>query len=112
MKVVNRIKDNRDFALTIKKGKAKGNRSYVVHIAANNLGYMRVGISASSKIGNAVIRNRIKRQVRAMCDSLLDYASQSIDIVIIVRKNFLENDFHINKSLLSELVLVQIGKNE
>ena len=32
------------------------------------VGYTRIGLSVSSKIGNAVTRNRIKRQVRAMCD--------------------------------------------
>jgi len=112
MKVVNRIKSTRDFASAIKKGKTRSNRSFVVHVTTNNLPYMRIGISASTKIGNAVVRNRVKRQVRAMCDSLLDYNSQALDIVIIVRKTFLDNDFQINKSLLSELVLVQIGKNE
>ena len=112
MKVVNRIKANKDFALTIRNGHTRSNRSYVVHFAQNNLVYMRVGISVSSKLGNAVSRNRIKRQVRAMCDSLLDYDKASLDVFIIVRKSFLDNNYQINKSLLSELVLVQIGKNE
>ncbi|HOZ02302.1 MAG TPA: ribonuclease P protein component [Bacilli bacterium] len=112
MKVVNRIKANREFVLTIHNGRAKSNRSYVVHIAQNNLPYMRVGISVSSKVGNAVVRNRIKRQVRAMADSMFDYNKASFDLVIIVKKNFLDNDYQTNKSLLSELVLVQIGKNE
>ena len=112
MKVVNRIKSTRDFGSAIKKGKTRSNRSFVIHTMTNNLPYMRIGISASAKIGNAVTRNRIKRQVRAMCDSLLDYNSKSLDIVIIVRKAFLDSDFQTNKSLLSELILVQIGKNE
>lgn len=111
MKVVNRIKANKQFALTIRNGRARSNHSYVLHIAPNNLPYMRVGISVSSKIGNAVVRNRIKRQVRAMSDGLFDYNKMSIDLVIVIRKNFLENDYQTNKSLLSELVLVQIGKN-
>jgi ribonuclease P protein component len=112
MKVVNRIKANKQFALIVHSGRAKSNRSYVVHFAPNNLPYMRVGISVSSKVGNAVVRNRIKRQVRAMSDSMFDYNKVSFDLVIIVKKNFLDNDYQTNKSLLSELVLVQIGKNE
>ncbi|HKM10046.1 MAG: ribonuclease P protein component [Bacilli bacterium] len=112
MKVVNRIKANKQFALIIHGGRAKSNRSYVVHFAPTNLPYMRVGISVSSKVGNAVVRNRIKRQVRAMSDSMFDYNKASFDLVIIVKKNFLDNDYQTNKSLLSELVLVQIGKNE
>lgn len=111
MKVVNRIKENKDFATAIKKGQAKGNRSFLIHSKSNDFGYMRIGISVSSKLGNAVLRNRVKRQVRAMCDSLFDYDTHSNDYVIIVRKGFLENDYQTNKSLLSDLVLVQIGKN-
>ena len=44
------------------------------------------------KIGKAVIRNKIKRQVRSMCDKLIDFQSNSFDIVIVIRKNYLELD--------------------
>ncbi|MCF0107527.1 MAG: ribonuclease P protein component [Bacilli bacterium] len=106
MKIVNRIKESKDFALTIKNGKAYRNDSYVLHIAQNNLPYTRVGVSVSTKMGCAVVRNRVKRQIRAIADSLIDYNKQSFDIVIIARKSFLDVDFHDNKSLLSELLLI------
>ena len=104
MKVINRIKASDDFALTIKKGKTQRNQSFVIHYRETELGYTRVGISVSSKIGNAVTRNLIKRQVRAMCDQLLCF-TQSIDIVIIVRKNYLDRSFDDNKQLLKELLI-------
>lgn len=112
MKVVNRIKKNKDFAKTIRKGHTKGNKSFLIHFNQTTLSYIRVGISVSSKVGNAVVRNRIKRQVRAMCDLLFDYMNGSSDFVIIIRKEYLNNDFQTNKSLLSELIHAQIGKNE
>ena len=62
MKIINRIKASEDFALTIKKGKAQRDQSYVIHFSENELNYIRVGISVSSKLGNAVARNHIKRQ--------------------------------------------------
>lgn len=105
MKIVNRIKESNDFALTIKKGKSYRNDSFVIHVAKNDLAYTRVGLSVSTKIGNAVIRNRVKRQIRAMTDDLLDYSKQSLDIVIIARKHFLDVAFNDNKSLLSELFI-------
>lgn len=104
MKIVNRIKESNDFALTIKKGKAYRNDSFVIHIAKTDLAYTRVGLSVSTKIGNAVVRNRVKRQIRAMVDDLLDYSAQSLDIVIIARKHFLDVAFNDNKSLLSDLL--------
>ncbi len=105
MKIVNRIKDSKDFVLTIKKGRTYRNDSFVIHIAKTDSDHTRVGVSVSTKIGNAVVRNRVKRQVRAMSDSLIDYSKQSYDIVIIVRKPFLDVGFHDNKSLLSELLI-------
>ena len=92
MKVINRIKASDDFALAIKKGRAQRNQSF------------RVGISVSSKLGNAVVRNLVKRQIRSMCDSLIDYNSQSFDIVIIAKANFLNRSYDDNKQSLQELL--------
>ena len=103
MKVINRIKASDDFALAIKKGRAQRNQSYVIHYRPNEFNYVRVGISVSSKLGNAVVRNLVKRQIRSMCDSLIDYNSQSLDIVIIAKANFLNHSFDDNKQSLKEL---------
>ena len=103
MKIINRIKASDDFALTIKKGKAQRDQSYVIHYRTNEFDYTRVGISVSSKLGNAVARNRIKRQVRSMCDELIDY-NQKLDIVIVVKQGFLNLAFNDNKMSLKELL--------
>ena len=103
MKVINRIKASDDFALAIKKGRAQRNQSYVIHIRPNEFNYVRVGISVSSKLGNAVVRNLVKRQIRSMCDSLIDYNSQSLDIVIVAKANFLNRSYDDNKQSLKEL---------
>ena len=110
MKIVNRIKKSEVFVLTIKKGKAYRSDAYTIHIANNPYSYTRVGLSVSSKLGNAVVRNRIKRQVRSMCDSLIDYDSGSFDIVVVVRKPYLDGSFNDNKSQLSDLLSAQVGK--
>ena len=104
MKVINRIKASDDFALAIKKGRAQRNQSFVIHYRPNEYAYTRVGISVSSKLGNAVVRNLIKRQIRSMLDSLIDYNSQSFDIVIIAKANFLNRSYDDNKQLLQELL--------
>ena len=104
MKIINRIKASEDFALTIKKGKAQRGQSYVVHYRENELKYARVGISVSSKLGNAVARNHIKRQVRSICDSLIEYDNQSFDIVIVIKQNYLNNSYNDNKESLKQLL--------
>ena len=104
MKIINRIKASDDFALTIKKGKAQRNQSFVIHYRTNELNYARVGISVSSKLGNAVIRNHIKRQIRSMCDELIDFNKVTRDIVIVVKQGFLNRTFDDNKQSLKELL--------
>ena len=104
MKIINRIKASDDFALTIKKGKAQRDQSFVIHYRTNELNYVRVGISVSSKIGNAVVRNHIKRQVRSMCDELIDYDQKNIDIVIVTKQPFLNRTFDDNKQSLQKIL--------
>ena len=109
MKVVNRIKANEDFVTTVRKGRTLKDSSYIVHYLTNNeLKICRIGISVSKKIGNAVTRNRVKRQIRAMCDSLVNYSLHTLDLVIIVRSDYLSKDFNDNKESLKK-IFVEIG---
>ena len=108
MKVINRIKDKQQFANVVKKGKTLKETPYIVHFAKNELSVCRVGLSVSKRIGNAVMRNRIKRQARAMCDSLIDYSSHTFDIVIIIKPEFNNNSFEDNKNKLN-ILLSKIG---
>jgi len=108
MKVINRVKDRQDFVITVKKGRTLKETPYVVHYLENEHNVCRVGLSVSKRIGNAVTRNRIKRQTRAMCDSLIDYSSHTFDVVIVVKAEFLNSDFNTNKNILNNM-LSKIG---
>ena len=113
MKVINRIKANKDFALAIKNGRSLKSNSFIIHYRKNEYNRIRIGISVSKKLGNAVTRNRIKRQVRAMCDAIIDYDSNSLDVVMIVKNGFLDKDFHENKTILqNQFSGVVIGVNK
>ena len=48
---------------------------------------LRVGFTASKKVGNAVARNRVKRRLRALCDEILPtHAKSGFDVVLIGRR--------------------------
>ena len=55
---------NADFQLIYRHGKSVANRQFVVYTYQNQIAHFRLGISVSKKIGNAVIRNKIKRAIR------------------------------------------------
>jgi len=54
----------------------------------NDVGVPRLGISASHKIGNAVVRNRAKRRVRELFKARKPLSS--IDLIVIPRRELVE----------------------
>ena len=64
MKKEYRVKKNEDFSRIIKRKQSMANRTFIIYYLKNDIGHARIGISVSKKLGKAVIRNKIKRQVR------------------------------------------------
>ena len=100
MKKIYRLKKNEDFSKIIKKKKSFSNKSYILYIDKKNDEQAKIGISVSKKIGNAVVRNKIKRQIRMMLIEKEYYKIIKHDIIIIVRVNYLLNKYDENKKYL------------
>ena len=103
MIVKNRIKKYTEFQRVIEAADVKKTCFFVSYRLKNELGYSRFGISVPKKTGNAVIRNRIKRQVRAAIGLSTNF-EEPIDIVIIVRKAYQIDNFEQIKSEIQQLV--------
>ncbi len=49
------------------------------------MGYTRLGVSVSKKVGKSVVRNRIKRQIKEIIRLNYDFIRDGWDIVFVVR---------------------------
>lgn len=102
MKKEYRITKSGDFKTVLdQRHCAEKNSSVSLFFAENTYSHARIGISVSNKIGNAVTRVRIRRQIRAQIN-LTDILSKPYDIVIIVRKGYLEKSFEDNLKIIKK----------
>lgn len=96
-----RLKRRNDFRRIFRIGTSTANRQFVVyHCVRREQGPTRIGISVSRKVGNAVVRNRIKRLIKEITRHWIDQLPEKTDIVLIVRKPAAQMDYHQMKSSL------------
>lgn len=102
MKKAYRIKDNKEFQHIFKHGDSFANRQLVIYyIHKRKQDHFRVGLSVGKKIGNAVVRNRIKRYLRQSFQDLEHKILPTLNIVIIARNPTRNMGYHeVKKSLL------------
>ena len=94
MKKKDIIKSQQDFSTLIRKGRFIKTKDYVIYYKDNNLNKKRFGIAISTKLGNAVTRNKLKRQTREIIDKLNYLFKNNKDYIIMIRKGCLETPFH------------------
>ena len=104
MRKENRIRKNEEFVRIINERHSSANASFVLYESMKKQQEARAGISVSKKLGDAVTRNRIKRQVREMIKALVDFEKSPKDLIVIVRKGYLNNSFLDNQADLEKLV--------
>ena len=79
------ISQNREFQWLYKRGAQALFSGVVIYARPTKRGYVRAGITASKKIGNAVKRNRARRVIRAALSGLMGEIDGSFDIVLVAR---------------------------
>ena len=76
---------NNDFRRLYARGKSFVSPVVVVYTLKNRTGQVRVGITTSKKIGNAVQRNRSRRVIREAYRGLASRVRPGVDLVFVAR---------------------------
>ena len=88
----NRLTRSRDFDAVYRHGRSASTRFLTLYWfeRADEPGDPRLGLAVPKAAGNAVIRNRIKRQLREIFRARLDSVSRKHDYVLVVRSGLPE----------------------
>ena len=81
------LKKNKDFQNVYRNGRSYANKYLVMYVLENNTDRNRLGISASRKVGNSVVRHRLARLVRESYRLHENIFNSGLDIVVVARRN-------------------------
>lgn len=79
------VKENRDFRRIYRKGRSAVGPYMVVYCQKNRRGQSRLGITVSAKVGKAVVRNRLRRQIRELYRHFLPAMTPGFDLIVVGR---------------------------
>ncbi len=86
MKRANRLSRSRDFDAVYRQGRSVSSRFLVLYwFRQEEPAEPRFGFSVPKAVGNAVVRNRVKRQLRELWRERLERVPAGHDYVLIVR---------------------------
>jgi ribonuclease P protein component len=105
------LKKRAHYQMVYRLGTAWSDRNLVVKALKNNLDFSRYGFSVNKPLGNAVVRNHIKRLLKEGVRSIQIKAGW--DIVFIARQGSKEANYHqLRYSVIKLLTRAELLLNE
>lgn len=85
MKKTTTVKENYEFRRIYAKGRSGVSPCLVVYVRPNRRGHNRLGVTVSTKLGHAVVRNRVRRRLREIFRLNQDKLTQGYDMIVVAR---------------------------
>lgn len=112
----NKLKKNVEFKIVYRRGKSFSNNLLVLYIYKNNknINISKIGISVSKKVGNSVIRSRVKRLIKESYRlNSYKFNVEGYDLVIIARASSSNRSYkEIDKALVNIFKKAGLYNNE
>ena len=89
-----KIKKSKEYYSVFTNGTKISSKNFNLQYLDSKNSYVRVGITASRKLGNAVNRNFVKRRIRSLVQKVFSKTYISVkDYVIVAKKGILSERF-------------------
>ena len=100
-----RLRRQDDFAHIRHVGQRYQHSLLTLSVAANDLSHNRYGFITSKRLGNAVVRNRMRRILRAVMHSFDSLIQPGYDLVIVARPAAVGQPFRTIHRIIEELLV-------
>ena len=87
------VKENYEFRRIYRKGKSAVSPQLVIYCQRNRQGHSRLGVSVSTKLGCAVVRNRVRRRIREIYRLNKAKMLPGYDLIVVARVRAVETDY-------------------
>ncbi len=87
------LKRNKNFRRVYRKGKSVSGTLLVLVYARAREKKLHVGLSVSKRIGNSVVRNRVKRRLRESFTPMIPCVKSGYDLIFIAREPVVQAKF-------------------
>lgn len=93
MKKYEIVKEHYEFDDIIQNGSYKKNNLFIIYNKESKNDFPRFGIAVGKKVGHAVVRNKVKRQVRMIIHNNKNMFKNNKDYIIIVKKDVINHSY-------------------
>ncbi len=105
MKTQNRLKKRKHFNYIYKMGQSKNSQFVKLVFIKSKFKPFKVGFSVSKKIGNSVVRNKVKRRMKEIIYSFSSNMSDNFNYIFVAKQGIENLNFEKLKQEIKKLII-------